>query len=170
MRLQQTRRIFESYRNNPGRQAGAIISILIILIAFSGCSHPSPSGLPTTAMMIGSKNYQLEIAATDASREHGLMDRDTLDSNHGMIFLFAKPEVQDFWMKHTHFPLDIIFADGNAKVVWVDTMRAYTLDNTSSHVPAKYAIELSAGQAAANGVKIGDKLQLPKEVLTSAIE
>jgi uncharacterized membrane protein (UPF0127 family) len=121
-------------------------------------------------MAIGSKNYQLEIAATDASREHGLMERDTLDANHGMIFLFAKPEVQNFWMKHTRFPLDIIFADDNARVVWVDTMRAYTLDNTSSHLPAKYAIELSAGQAAASGVKVGDKLQLPKEVLTSAIE
>jgi uncharacterized membrane protein (UPF0127 family) len=82
-----------------------------------------------------------------------------------MIFIFPDTQPRSFWMKHTRFPLDIVFADDSAKVVSTHTMKAYDLNNTESDGPAKYAIELLAGQVQSNGVKPGDRLSLPPAVL-----
>ena len=141
------------------------IALLALLLAGCGSSG-SPSGLPMTAMQIGSKTYQLEIAGDDASREHGLMERDSMDADHGMIFVFSDCREQSFWMHNTRFPLDIIFADDHAKVVSTHSMRAYDESSTYSHGAAKYAIELNVGQAASTGIKPGDKLQIPPAVAT----
>jgi len=119
-----------------------------------------------TAMQVGSRTYQVEIAADDASRDHGLMERDSMDSDHGMIFVFPDCEKRSFYMHHTRFPLDIIFADDRDKVVSVHTMKAYDEGLTWSAGPAKYAVELNVGEAAACGVKPGDTLQIPPAVAT----
>lgn len=118
-----------------------------------------------TTLQLGSKSYEIEIAGDDASREHGLMERDVLPDDHGMIFIFHDCEPRSFWMKHTRFPLDIIFADDSARVVSIHTMKPYDLNNTPSDGAAKYAIELLAGQLQSNGIKPGDHLSLPPAVL-----
>jgi hypothetical protein len=144
-----------------------LVVALLALCAQVGCSNTpatSPSGLPVTSMQIGSKTYQLEIAADDASREHGLMERDSMPADHGMIFVFTAPSEQTFWMHHTRFPLDIIFADDQKKVVSIHTMKAYDESTTYSNGPSKYAIELNAGEVATTGVKAGDPLQIPAVV------
>jgi uncharacterized membrane protein (UPF0127 family) len=143
------------------------IALLALLLA-AGCggSATSPSGLPMTAMQIGSRTYQLEIAADDASREHGLMERDSMESDHGMIFVFPDCQDRSFWMHHTRFPLDIIFADDHDKVVSTQSMKAYDESSTYSKGPAKFAIELNVGEAASCGVKPGDTLQIPPAVAT----
>jgi len=148
----------------------SILATLVTILGFctlSGCTTApttNPSGLPMTSMQIGSKTYQLEIAADDASREHGLMERDTLDKDHGMIFVFDTPAEQSFWMHHTRFSLDIIFADEKDKIVSIHTMKAYDESTTPSNGVSKYAIELNEGEAAADGVKVGDKLDIPPAV------
>jgi uncharacterized membrane protein (UPF0127 family) len=146
-----------------------IFTLIVAAILF-GCGNTSPSGLPVTSMQIGSKIYQLEIAASDASREHGLMERDTLDRDHGMIFVFKTPQTSSFWMHHTRFPLDIIFADDHAKIVSIHTMKAYDETSTYARGPYEYAIELSAGEAAVTGVKPGDALQIPSPVSATKVE
>jgi hypothetical protein len=143
------------------------LALVALLLPLAGCgSSGSPSGLPMTAMRIGTKTYQLEIAADDASRDHGLMERDSMDSDHGMIFVFSDCREQSFWMHNTRFPLDIIFADDHARVVSTHSMRAYDESSTYSHGASKYAIELSVGEVASNGIKPGDKLQIPPAVAT----
>lgn len=137
----------------------------LLLLLLAGCGRSSPGGLPITSMPIGSRTYELEIASDDASREHGLMERDTMDSDHGMIFVFPDTQERDFWMKHTRFALDIIFADDAGKVVSTHSMKPYDLGHTFSDAPAKYAIELCAGQVSADGIKPGDKLRLPQVVV-----
>jgi uncharacterized membrane protein (UPF0127 family) len=147
-------------------------TIIAIFIAgmLAGCSNASPSGLPMTAMPIGSKIYQLEIATNDASREHGLMERDTLSPDHGMIFVFNQPQTSSFWMHHTRFPLDIIFADAHARIVSIRSMKAYDETPTYSKGAYEYAIEINAGEATAAGVKPGDTLQIPPVVSASKVE
>lgn len=121
------------------------------------------STLPTVKMKIGTRTYELEIARTPAEHEKGLMKRDSMPADHGMIFVFKTEEVQLFWMKDTRFPLDILFLDHDGKVVLVAQMKPYDLSNTSSEKPAQYAIELNAGQANQAGVKAGQLLEIPTE-------
>jgi uncharacterized membrane protein (UPF0127 family) len=92
------------------------------------------------------------------------MERDSMDKDHWMIFVFDTPAVQSFWMHHTRFPLDIIFADDQDKIVSIHTMKAYDENTTSSDGVSKYAIELNAGEVAGDGVKVGDALKIPAEV------
>jgi uncharacterized membrane protein (UPF0127 family) len=144
----------------------AKILLFVALLTMIGCGTPE-GGLPATQMRIGSKTYTLEIAANDKDREHGLMERDTLPRDHGMIFIFTAPKEQNFWMHHTRFPLDIIYADGDARIVSIHMMKAYDETSVPSNGESKYAIELNAGEAGTTGVKPGDKLQLPEAVLNT---
>jgi uncharacterized membrane protein (UPF0127 family) len=151
-----------------------------LLLVAAGCDKAAD--VPTVSMKIGTKTYNLEVADTEAACEHGLMERDTLAADGGMIFVFDAPKVQTFWMHHTRFDLDIVFLDETGKVVaaeFVDqagnplkdekgnfiqtnTMKAYDEKTvTRSASPANYAIELTAGEYKACGVKPGDVLTIP---------
>jgi len=146
------------------------------IAAAAGCdSHPSArsvgrakeapqSGLPETTMTIGHKTFTLEIAASDAAHETGLMNRDSMPSDHGMIFVFTGESPRTFWMKHTRIPLDILYVDATGKVVSVHQMKPFDLSPVASRGAARYAIELNEGAATAAGVKDGDQLSLPPDV------
>lgn len=135
-----------------------------LLAATTGCDASATtqpdSGLPVVTMTIAGQKYHLEVAANDASRQHGLMERARLPADHGMVFVFTDEQPRNFWMHHTRFPLDIIYVDHAGKVVSVRTMKAYDETGIPSNGPATYAIELNAGKAA--DVKPGDTLDLPK--------
>lgn len=134
---------------------------LFFLLFIAGCQEQSPDGLPMVDMKIGSRTFVLEVARTDAQQEKGLMKRDSMPADHGMIFPFKEERVLGFWMKDTRFPLDIIFTDSKGRVVTIHPMEAYDENNTSSDFPARYAIELNKGAAKAAGVKVGDVLDIP---------
>ena len=108
--------------------------------------------------------YQVEIAADEASRERGLMFRESMPAEHGMLFVFDDTQVRTFWMKNTHIPLDILYFDQNYKLVSVQQRVPPCLDSGNncpvypSDGPAKYALELNAGTADKLGVKAGDAL------------
>jgi uncharacterized membrane protein (UPF0127 family) len=135
--------------------------LLCLLGLLTGCEH-SPAGLAMVKMQIGKRTFTLEVADTEATREHGLMERDSMPSDHGMIFIFAQEEPLSFWMKNTRFPLDILYVDAAGKVVSIHQMRAYDLSTTPSDFPAKYAIELNLGAANAAEVHVGEKLNIPQ--------
>jgi len=102
----------------------------------------------------------VEVAADNATREHGLMDRTSMPADHGMLFVFPDSEVRTFWMKDTLIPLDMLFFDGHRKIVTVlhdvppctaDPCKIYP-----STEPARYVLELNAGTAAQMGVREDD--------------
>ena len=108
--------------------------------------------------------FQIEIAADEASRERGLMFRESMPSDHGMLFVFDDAQVRTFWMKNTHIPLDILYFDQNYKLVSVQR-RVPPCLNSGNNCPgypsegeARYALELNAGMADKFGVKAGDVL------------
>ena len=155
----------------PGRRSPLSLAVTIALLLAAaiaagagGCqsaaSQPT-SGLPTVKMQIGSKTFTLEVANDEETRERGLMRRDSMPADHGMIFVFDHEQVLPFYMKNTRIPLDIIFVGKDGVVVAVKQMRPYDLSITSSGKPALWAIELNAGAAAEAGVKAGDVLEIP---------
>jgi hypothetical protein len=115
-------------------------------------------------MQIGNRTFTIEIAATEESRQRGLMHRKALPADRGMIFVFDREEPRAFWMKNVPFPLDIVFLDATGRVVDVKRLLPLDLRSTYAARPAQYAIEINAGAAVEAGVKIGDLITLPVEV------
>ncbi|MGH8090843.1 MAG: DUF192 domain-containing protein [Rudaea sp.] len=108
--------------------------------------------------------FQIEIAADEASRERGLMFRENMPADHGMLFVFDDTQVRTFWMKNTHIPLDILYFDQNYKLVSVQ-QRVPPCLNSGNNCPgypsegaAQYVLELNAGMADKLGIKPGDAL------------
>jgi hypothetical protein len=112
-------------------------------------------------MKLGSRDFNLEVADNDQSRETGLMYRDSMADDHGMIFVFPDEQVRQFYMANTRIPLDIAFMDAGGTVVSVKSMLPLDLRITSSDRAAKYAVEMNGGAAAAIGLKVGDRVVFP---------
>ncbi len=148
-------------RNIPRRLLAAA---LLLALAAPACGA---SGLATTSMDLKGKAFVLEIAATDQARERGLMYRDSMPADHGMIFVFDKDDTYSFWMHNTRIDLDGIWVAADGSVVFIDTMKAYTETSHMPPKPARYVIELNAGMAKTLGLKVGDKLVIPEKARTA---
>lgn len=116
-------------------------------------------------MKVGNKTFHLWVVATEAEREHGLMDRPSLPADGGMVFVFRDERPLEFWMKNTLIPLDLIYVDAGGRVVSVKQGKPLDETNIPSDGPARFTIELNVGAAAAAGVKAGDQITLPAEVI-----
>ncbi|MCO6431864.1 MAG: DUF192 domain-containing protein [Deltaproteobacteria bacterium] len=102
----------------------------------------------------------LEKAITAGERSKGLMFRKSMDDSEGMIFIYPNEMVQSFWMKNTFIPLDMIFIDRNFKVVGVIAeVPPMTTEFRKVDKPSKYVVELVAGKAAREGIKVGSTLK-----------
>ncbi|HEY0156107.1 MAG TPA: DUF192 domain-containing protein [Thermoanaerobaculia bacterium] len=105
----------------------------------------------------------VEIAADDELRAQGLMFRDRLRPNAGMLFMFAEDDEHAFWMKNTLIPLDMIWIDANQKVVAVKyNVPPCKVEDCPSYPPgvlSRYVLEVAGGVAQAHGVKAGDQLR-----------
>ena len=145
--------------------------VAIVLLGFigargcqrTGVNGPHPQSLPVVQVKLGPTTFALEIANTDSTREMGLMHRDSMPADHGMIFVFPDEDQLSFWMKNTHIPLDIVYADADGKVVSIKQMRPLDETGVPSDGPAKYAVELNQGAAKRAGINAGDKLLIPDE-------
>lgn len=104
---------------------------------------------------------QVEIADTDSQRQRGLMFREGLSDNQGMLFIFEKEEKHNFWMKNMQFPLDIIWIDKDNKIVDIKTNVSPCKDYCESLIPqseAMYVLEVSAGFVEKQTIIVGDKV------------
>ena len=108
--------------------------------------------------------FQVELARTESERDQGLMYRKELDKNKGMLFIFDKEGIYPFWMKNTLIPLDMIWIDGNNKVVFisqnVQPCKSFICPTIFPPVKAKYVLEINAGLCDKMGLKIGDDLKI----------
>jgi uncharacterized protein len=104
--------------------------------------------------------FTLEIARTAGELTRGLMFRDSLAPDRGMLFIFQSDEVRNFWMLNTRIPLDMIFIHSSLQVVDV-YHQAKPMDTTtiSSKAPARYVLEVNAGQAARCSIQKGTKVK-----------
>ncbi len=129
--------------------------------------HQSGKSLALVTVVAPAQRLTLAVAATEADRELGLMCVTALAPQHGMIFVFAGSGVQEFWMKRTLVPLDMVWVGSDGRVTSVAPgVPASTLDTPDDAVArrsgeGRYVIELRAGEAALDGVRAGAKLALP---------
>ena len=117
------------------------------------------------------KSVTAELAVSDEERARGLMFREKILPDQGMLFVFDREDLHSFWMKNTLVPLDMLWLDSQRRVIHiaahVPPCREEPCPSYGPESPARYVLELRAGGAAANGIKTGDQLQfvLPEWVL-----
>jgi hypothetical protein len=122
-------------------------------------------GLPVQKLVITSQNgkheFEVEIAAKDNQRKVGLMNRDHLDDDKGMLFVFETSGIVNFWMKNTLIPLDMLFINEHgvietiARNVQPCTKTPCPLYN--SYKSVKFVLEINGGKADHDGIKEGDQ-------------
>lgn len=135
-------------------------NILLVLAALicSACMAQEPH------VVLKGERFTVELAQTADEQALGLMFREEMEDNRGMLFLFPVEAMRSFWMKNTRIPLDIFYFDAELKLVSVAEnarpCKTRRCPNYPSKGPAKYVLELNAGKAAELGVQPGDVLEL----------
>jgi hypothetical protein len=134
------------------------------LVSCDGAREQLSAPLPNVTLMSPSGSefsVQVEIADDAPEREKGLMFRDRLALDTGMLFIFPQEQMLGFWMKNTLIPLDVIYFDANGDFVSFQEMEPCTSDPCpmySSFAAAQYALEVPRGYAKEHGVGIGWRL------------
>ena len=102
--------------------------------------------------------FNVEIAADYASRARGLMFRENLSENSGMLFIFEQEGIYPFWMKNTLIPLDMIWINADKEVVYIkENAVPLSLDNINPDRNALYVLEINGGRARELGIDVGMK-------------
>lgn len=119
---------------------------------------PAPLEVETAR---GPVAFSIEIADDPSERERGLMFRQQLEPDRGMLFVFERTARQSFWMRNTPLPLDLIFISENGRIVAIHPGEPFSERPVSPVYPARFVLELNRGTAAARGMKLGDRVRHP---------
>ena len=142
-----------------------VLAIVMVSFAARGPAHGAAS-LPTITLTINGQKVFAEVVSTPQDRATGLMNRFSLQQDHGMLFVFERPEPLSFWMKNTFIPLSIAFLDASGRILNIEDMAPQTETTHGSKGPALYALEMRKGWFLERGVKAGDRVEgigkLPK--------
>ena len=114
-------------------------------------------------MTIGDKSYKVYTTNDEQSFQRGMMFRESLEHDRGMIFVFETEDTHGMWMKNTRIPLDVIWINEDGRVVDVQTLQPFDTRGAYPAEKAKYVIELNAGEFRG---AIGDMILEKKQTLT----
>jgi uncharacterized membrane protein (UPF0127 family) len=132
------------------------------LAALLAALAPSPAqaqpALPTVKLNFGIHLVTAELADNDASRMRGLMFRERLAPNNGMLFVFEARAVHCMWMRNTLIPLSVAFIDDDGSIVNIEDMQPKTEISHCAARPVRYALEMDKGWFAQRGLKAGARI------------
>ncbi|MEM5793433.1 MAG: DUF192 domain-containing protein [Candidatus Aenigmatarchaeota archaeon] len=137
-----------------------VIISLILLILISGCIERREGEKIYILTKMGKVKVMVETAKTPKEHERGLMFRENLEENSGMLFIFPREERKSFWMKNTLIPLDMIFIYSNGTINEikqnVQPCKEDPCPTYPSKHPSKYVLEVNGGFCERKGIKVGD--------------
>lgn len=147
------------------------LAVAVTTAALPACKNsgaPRPAaGLadaagPTVVVATGEREvtFHVELASTPEQRERGLMFREHMAADAGMLFVFDQPALQTFWMKNTLIPLDMIFLSPDREIVGiVANAEPLTLTGRGVNEPSQFVLEINGGLAARLGIRAGQRMQ-----------
>jgi uncharacterized protein len=141
--------------------ASAILALALVILGFAAALKAADAPKVTISASDGTRKaaVSVELAVTPGQRQFGLMYRQHLDADAGMLFIFPAPDRLKFWMKHTEIPLDMIFADPSGAVVGiVANATPYSETPVGPDAPALYVLEVNGGFCGRHGVHAGDRM------------
>ncbi len=129
------------------------------MVGEADVSEPG-AALAVGTVVVNDTTFSVEIAKTDEEKAKGLMNREALPENSGMWFVFTHPVEEEFWMKDTLIPLDMIFVGDDMQIVHIkESAVPKSVEMISSPEPYMYVLEINAGKVAQHGIKVGDKVE-----------
>jgi uncharacterized membrane protein (UPF0127 family) len=114
--------------------------------------------MPVMELTAGFHRIEAEVAASDRDRQVGLMNRQAMPPQRGMLFVFDHENTHCMWMRNTLLPLSVAFIDAKGVIINIEDMKPQTEDNHCAKIPARYALEMNAGWFVQRGIKPGMKL------------
>ena len=100
-----------------------------------------------------------ELANTEETRRQGLMHRERLAENSGMLFIYREPEAAAMWMKNTRIPLSVAFMDAQGRILNIEDMEPFSEQAHASRGLASYSLEMNRGWFAKRGIRAGDRVE-----------
>ena len=135
---------------------------LLLLFCSIICAHEAlaaESTLERQQFKIGTYAIDAELARTAEERQRGLMFRESLAENQGMMFQFTQADHYCMWMKNTLIPLSIAFIDEQGKIINIEEMQANNEQTTCAKSKARYALEMNAGWYNQRQIMVGQKVE-----------
>jgi uncharacterized membrane protein (UPF0127 family) len=122
-----------------------------------GAQAQTPA-MPMVELTAGINRIEAEVASTPQMRARGLMYRQQMAPQRGMLFVFAENATHCMWMKNTDLPLSVAFLDDAGHILNVEDMKPHTEDNHCAAKPARYALEMNLGWFNQRGLRAGDPI------------
>ena len=135
----------------------ALVAMTLAIVLAAATS--SAAELSTVELSIKAHRVVAEVAMNNRDRTTGLMNRFSLQPDHGMLFVFEEPQRLAFWMKNTYIPLSIAFIDAGGRILNIEDMAPQTEETHPSRGPALYALEMRKGWFAQRGIAEGDRVE-----------
>lgn len=151
------------YQNNCRNMNHRIVLLLCLQLLLVACI-PVQTTLDSREFRIHGSGtdkavYRVEIARTESARRRGLMFREILPADQGMLLSYKRPGIMAIWMKNTSIPLDILFIDEDDEIVKIhEDAVPHSTQRILSVVPVISVLELNAGQVRTHGIKVGDRM------------
>jgi uncharacterized membrane protein (UPF0127 family) len=133
----------------------AVAAAFLILQLLADGQTSAQSAMRTVRLTAGVHLITAELAADDPMRMRGLMFRESLAANHGMLFVFESKSVQCMWMRNTLIPLSVAFLEDDGRIVNIEDMKPQTENSHCARAPVRYALEMAQGWFAQHGLKPG---------------
>ena len=143
----------------------ALVSIVMLASLTTFADTPAlpegkpQTGLPTVSLKVGSQNVRAEVANTEATRQVGMMFRQKMGRQDGMLFVFPEIAYHAMWMRNTLIPLSVAYMNERGVIVSIHEMQALTEAVHQAAGPVRYALEMNAGWFASNKISVGDTIQ-----------
>ncbi len=137
----------------------ALLATALPAAAQDGTPQPR---LPEVRIQAGMHIIRAEVASTPGTQQMGLMYRQSLPLNGGMLFAFGSAETHCFWMKNTPLPLTIAFIADDGRIVNLADMEPLNEASHCAAEPVRFALEMEQGWFARKGIKAGSQLVAPE--------
>ncbi len=132
-----------------------LVTSAAVLALLAGSANAQQAQFTTTQLSAGMHLIKAEVAANNPERQQGLMFREKMANNAGMVFVFDNTTTQCMWMKNTLLPLSVAFLDAEGKIINIEDMAPQSLESHCSKKPAKYALEMNLGWFKQKNIKPG---------------